>query len=200
MKNDFEKKYTEWNKGNQKNRDLETKSFLSSYQDLQSQKDSEVTKLQSHQAQVFQATALKHAQDLNLQQQKNVDEMDAQRENFHAEKSNLQDDLEFQQKTQDREWTMKYNDVRRDYEKKLSDERDQHEMTVGEIKLEYDKKLRDQDRRSSRLTDDRIKAYEYQIKQQELAFKEKERFLTEHYEEELDKMKHTNARILQTKS
>ena len=71
---------------------------------------------------------------------------------------------------------------------------------MGDLRIEYDKKLRDMDRTSKRTLDDRVRAYEFQIKQQELAFKERERFLSEHYEEELDTMKRTNAHLIQKKS
>ena len=82
----------------------------------------------------------------------------------------------------------------------MTDERDLHEKAMASMKYENDKKLREQDRTSTRAMDDRVKAYEYQIKQQELAFKQREQFLTEHYQEELDKMKRSNARLIQTKS
>ena len=103
-------------------------------------------------------------------------------------------------KNKDREWFIKMNDLRRTYETKLSDDRDFHDKTMTELRLEYDKKLRDQGRVTGRALDDRVRAYEHQIKQLELSFKEKERSLSEHYAEELDRMKRSNAQLIQKKS
>ena len=200
LKADLQKEQTAYIHDAQKERDLEKKQLISSYQDLQFAKEQEQAKLRGEKGFVVERINLKHAQDLNLQQQRSSEAMQEQRETFHDEKMRVQDDLETKHRAKEREFFVKSSDVRREYERKLTQVEDEHQKVFQEMKVEFDKKLRDQARQSQRFMDDRVKAYENQLKQQELTFKDKEHFLTEHYEEELDKMKHTNARLNQTKS
>ena len=109
-------------------------------------------------------------------------------------------EVEHTQRIKDRDWATKTNELKRDFDAKLAEERENHEAQMKLLRTEDDKKLRDQDRTAKRILDDKVHSYEYMIEQQELAFKEKERFLTEHYEEELDKMKRTNAHLIEKKS
>lgn len=200
LQGEYQQKYMNAGREQQRSRDIETKQFVTGFQDLQKAKTEEQMKMRDQFSQQRERTTVQHAQAMNLQQRKFQDDMTVQRDSLHEEKTQLQDDLEKQQKGQDRNWSTRIGSIHRDYEKKLLDTQDQSEALINEIKYSFDKKLRDQDRLSKKALEDRVKSYEHQIAQQTEAFKDRERFLTEQYQTELDTLKRTNARIIQKKS
>ena len=180
--------------------DLQNRRLKDTFVDVQMDRDVQIRSLQDQKQEQVERMYKKHAVELSDAERAKQDALLDQRDALLGEKNSEVDTLEHTHHNQDREWFLKTNDLRRSFESKLADERDEHEKITKEIRSEYDKKLRDQDRNSKRALDDRVHSYEHLLEQQELAFKEKERFLTEHYEEELDRMKRTNAHLIQTKS
>jgi hypothetical protein len=200
IKNDYDRKFTDSTRAKQKNSDVYSKQFEGSYVLLQEKARDDRQQLQASQKVNTEQLHAKHEQELQLQEQRSKEQMDSQRETQVHDAHSVRDESEMKEHLQDRTWAGKLNDTRRDYEKKITDAQATHETAMTDLKYEYDKKLRDQDRKSTRLMDERVKSYDYQIKQQEVAFKEKERFLTELYQEELDKVKSNNARLISKKS
>ena len=180
--------------------DLQSKQFRDAYSDLENTHESEVATLKAQKKMNSERMYKQHSVELTGAQISKQDALNEQREALVSQRVAVLDEADTSRRNQDREWFMRVNDLRRGFEQKIAEERDQHEKENAELHLEYDKKLRDQSRLSKRALEDRIRAYEHQISQQGLAFKEKERFLTEHYEEELATMKRTNAHLIQKKS
>lgn len=183
-----------------RSQDVEKRQFLMAYDDLQQLRTDEKQEVEARYSGSMERAQKKRALETTLEQKRHRDAMEEQREALHGEKIRTEDELNLKNKADHREWNARFNDLRRDYERKMADAKDAHDVKVSEMQYEFDKKLRDSDRRGSKALDDRVKMYEHLLKQQEIAYKEKERFLTEHYEEELDRMKRTNARLIQKKS
>jgi len=200
LANQLKKEVTDMNRSTRREIDTQSRQYNNSYTDLQNMHETSMANLTEQKRGLTERMYEKHAMEIAGAQTAKQDALLEQRESLNYEKGAAIDEAEQSRRNQDREWSMKANDLRRGLETQLTEERDQHEKTTSEIRLEFDKKLRDQDRTSKRALDDRVRSYEYQIRQQELAFKEKEHFLTEHYEEELDRMKRTNAHLIQKKS
>jgi hypothetical protein len=116
------------------------------------------------------------------------------------EKDHAVQDADLNLRVQDREWFMKLNDQKRDFDRRVTQLNDLHQRELSDQKLESDRKLHEQERTARRILEEKDRAIETQVKQQTLAFREKERFLVEHYEEELDRMKRTNAQLIAKKS
>ena len=134
------------------------------------------------------------------QEKRNQMALQEQRDSLREEKNREVEDLKLDSHLKDRQWAIKVNDQRRELEKKLAMEKDAHEREVAGLKSEFQKKLHEQDRDSKRIVEEKDRSLKHQLKQQDLAYKEKERFLVEHYEEELDRMKRTNAHLIAKKS
>lgn len=200
MLDGYQKKFAQSNREKQKVADTQSKQFMNTFQEMKDMNDRSMTSLTERSRRSAEMNNQKSNIALTETQQRAQEALEEQRDNLQRDKTVAVDDAEKTRKNSEREWQMKTHDLRRSLEQKLSDERDQHEKGMSELRLEYDKKLRDANRTSNRALEDRVKSYEHQIKQQELSFKERERFLTEHYEEELDRMKRSNAQLIQKKS
>jgi hypothetical protein len=197
---EYQGRFTDLHRATRKELDGQQRNFLGAYQDLSSSQTGQIETLQAEKKDITARMGQKHALDLVNSEKTKQEALSEQRETMIYDRNVVLDQADQAKRNQNREWFMKANEMRRGLESKLTDERENHEKTVTSMKLEFDKKLRDQERTSKRVTEDRVRNYEYQMKQQELAFKERERFLTEHYEEELDKMKRTNAKFIEKKS
>ncbi|MBS1958524.1 MAG: hypothetical protein JST80_03545 [Bdellovibrionales bacterium] len=184
----------------QRSQDLEKRQFLGAYDDLQHLRESERQETKNRYDASMTRTLNKQALDDSLNQKRHKEELKTQRDTLHDDRMRSEDEINLKNKENTRSLTARINEQRRDYERKMAEERDLHDTRIQEMRFEYDKKLRDESRKANKNLEDRVKSYEHQIRQQELAFKEKERFLTEHYEEEIDRMKNTNARLIQKKS
>ncbi len=200
LSNSYQDRFTGLQRSSRREMDVQKKQFYDSYENLDNTRHQQVSTLSEqrradvermHQKQMFDISNLEKGKQEALTEQRDV---------LLREKNMAIDESQQQRRDQDREWFMKANEIRRNFENKLADERDQHEKVLTQVRLEYDKKLRDQDRTSKRALEDRVRMYEFQLKQADLAFKEKERFLTEHYETELDTMRRTNAHLIEKKS
>ena len=200
LTDEYRSKFTQANRGRQRQEDMQSKQFIQSYDDLKNLSQTQMANTMERAQRNGERIHTEDALALVETQQRNQEAMDEQRTQLVHEKESLLDQQQKGEKTHDRELALKFHDLRRSYDQNLSDAQDAHAKAMGDLRIEYDKKLRDMDRTSKRTLDDRVRAYEFQIKQQELAFKERERFLSEHYEEELDTMKRTNAHLIQKKS
>jgi hypothetical protein len=183
-----------------KGSDSEKRELYMAYQDMS---DLHSSKLQDIEGRARDAVGKLHQEqemDLVHQEKRNHMALREQRDSLKQEKDREVEDLKLEAHLKDREWAIRANDQRRDLEKKLNFERDTREREVAELKSEFQKKIHDQERNAQRIVEEKDRSLDHQLKQQELAHKEKERFLVEHYEEELDRMKRTNAQLIAKKS
>jgi hypothetical protein len=183
-----------------KGSDSEKRELYMAYQDMS---DLHSSKLQDIEGRARDTVGKIHQEqelDLVRQEKRNHMALQEQRDSLKMEKDREVEDLKLEAHLKDREWAIRANDQRRDLEKKINFERDTREREVAELKNEFQKKIHDQERNTQRIVEEKDRSLDHQLKQQELAHKEKERFLVEHYEEELDRMKRTNAQLIAKKS
>ena len=196
----YQEKFAELSKNLRQNSALNNHGIAQGYAELKANsemmKDNYEQKQKNQSARAYQQST----SQLEMQQKRSNEQLKVQQESLTDQRYKEMDTLEMKQRDQDRDWTFKLNDTRRGYEKKLTDQQDYHERAFSEAKFEFDKKLQEHDRQAKSLLDEFTKGHESQLKQQEEVFKQKERFLTEHFEEELDKVKRNNARNSEKKS
>jgi hypothetical protein len=102
-------------------------------------------------------------------------------------------EAEFAMKTQQRASSARENELIRGYEKKLADQKTEYETRLDDVKIESAQKLRETERRDKQTYDDQGRGYEQRITQLEEQHKERERIVTQNFEEQLDKVKRSNA-------
>ncbi len=200
VRDGYAEKYNDLSKSLHEHHKAEKQVLVRGYQDLEASSELTQKKLEDRHVDFTQRTYQKHAAELSLQEQRNQEQIKDQRATLMDERFKDKDELESKQRDAERNFNYKLTDTRREYEKKILDQKDLHDKETEQTKFEFDKKLQEQQRVSKRTLDDRVRAYEAQLKTQDSMFKEHDRLLTEHYEEELDKLKRTNARITQAKS
>lgn len=86
------------------------------------------------------------------------------------------------------------------YEKKLQDEKDGYESQLNELKSAMARDKSESERRTRQLLDQQSHVYEQKIAQMEFQSKERERMITENYQDQMDRIRRAHALQQQTKS
>lgn len=128
------------------------------------------------------------------------DALEEQRDSLNEQRHREVEGLELGQHLKDREWVLRLNALQRENAKQFGVERDQHEQEMANLKSDLERRIHELERSSKRLLEEKDRNQDAQSKQLEQSHREKERFLVEHYEEELDRMRRTNAQLIAKKS
>jgi len=183
-----------------KESDAHRKGLAAAYAGMSELHESRVQDIESKTREMVGKLHQDQETSLIQQEKRNQLALQEQRDSLKDQKDQEVDDLKLESHLKDRAWVIKVNEQRRDFEKKLDLERDAHEREVAALKSDFQQKLHEQERTARRIVDEKDRNLEHQTKQQEMVHKEKERFLVEHYEEELDRMRRTNAHLIAKKS
>jgi hypothetical protein len=200
IRDGYSKRFGEMSQDLRERHLVEKQTLVKGYDDLENFSEQTKMSMQDRHQDQAKRTYQKHSSEMSLQEERSRERLKDQRAVLIDDKLKTKAELESKQRAQEREVNYKLTDLRRSYEKKILDQKDLHEKEMSTAKFEFDKRLQEQQRSSKKLLEERVKAYEAQLSQQESMSKEHSRLLTEHFEEELDKLKRTNARITQTKS
>lgn len=200
MREGFERQVRDLSRDLRQDSDLKQRAFIETFQDVQYGHERNLLDLDQNQRSRIEKMHVGHAEELTREQRRSQDSLEEQRDALKLERDRMVDRLTQDQKLKDREWAMKVHDIRRDFESRVGQAKEEHEKELVQLKYEHDKKLREQERTARRQSDEKDRSYEHRLKEMELAFRERERFLTEHYEQELGKMKRTNAHLIAKKS
>ena len=200
MRTGYEKQVRNLSRDLRQDSDLKERAFVETFQDAQYGHERDMLDLKESQRSRVEGMHVGHAEEIAREQERNRDSLQEQRDTLKYERDRVVDNLSHGQRMKDREWAMRMHDLRRDFDEKVTQAKEEHEKTLSQLKYDHDKKLREQERTSKRQADEKDRGYEHRLKEMEMAFRERERFLTEHYEQELGKMKRTNAHLIAKKS
>jgi hypothetical protein len=181
-------------------REAEKIQFTTTYTDLAASKEAEVRRIQEVNRKQASRLEKSHAEELAVQTASVTEALAEHRyQSDSKNKQTLQESL-LRERTLAREFNNNLNAARREHDNKMSEMIEDYEDRLKSAKLERDSAVRENDRKNRSMLEERVRAYEHQIKQIEATHKERERFLTEHYEDEAARMRRTNARLIQKKS
>lgn len=166
--------------------------------------DTEASKNQvlrtAHQDNERELEIMARAYSQSTQRQRNDYDVIVQtlRDDASSRVNTVRQEAEFAMKTQHRATAVRENELIRGYEKKLADQKTEYETRLDDVKIEAAQKLRELERRDKQIYDDQGRAYDQRISQLEAQQKERERIVTQNFEDQLDKVKRSNA-LLQSK-
>jgi|GEM_PF-3211485 len=135
------------------------------------------------------------------QQKREFDEVaSAQKTDSDARIAALRQESEFQIKMQSREASTRDSELIRNYDKKLTDQKVELGTQIDELKAQMQTQVRDIERRSRLDLENQGRSYEQKIAQLEYQHKERERLIAANHEDELDKVRKSNALLIQRRS
>lgn len=152
-----------------------------------------------------------HNQELETRDRRNVDSVDKLRRQYDEQIETLRNnaaaalqaermDGEFALRMQHRALTFRQNELIREYEKKLADQKEELVGIAEQTRAQADKAVRDAERDRNRALDEQKKVYEQKIAVIEAQHKERDRIAEQNHLEEIEKVKRSNAILVQKKS
>lgn len=112
----------------------------------------------------------------------------------------MRQEQEFRERMAMRESAVERQKIIREYENKMIHEKQQYEDIISSLKQENSKMISDIRRERQSALDQQARDYEHRIKEINFQNDEKERRLAENYEDQLERIRDTNARLIQKKS
>jgi hypothetical protein len=106
---------------------------------------------------------------------------------------------DFERQNARREFANQMQDTTRTYEKRLAEQKDHYEAALGEMKAKLDTANKEHDRQLRQALADQARSYDHRIAETEAQIRDRERNQARLHEEELDKVKKSNALLLSKK-
>ncbi len=141
-----------------------------------------------------------HAQTLEKLRRQYEEILTTTRNDASAKLQAYRQEVEFNSKMAQRAFSARQNELIREYEKKLADQRAEHEAAFDDMKSAADRKLRDAERQHRTALEEQAKQYEQRLAQLEQQHEERERMMTQNYQDQLERMKRSNALLIKKKS
>lgn len=105
---------------------------------------------------------------------------------------------EFAAKMTHRSFTAQQNELIREYNKRLAEQKVEYETKLEEVKGQAQQTVRESERRAKLALEEQARSFEQRISQAEYQYKERERYLTQNFQDQMEKVKRSNA-LLSTK-
>ncbi|MEK6580633.1 MAG: hypothetical protein AABZ55_15525, partial [Bdellovibrionota bacterium] len=136
---------------------------------------------------------------LNRQRREYEDILEKSRIDSQNKFSAYRQDTEFAMKMAHRDFNAKESNMVREYERKSETEKLALMDQIQAAKEEAQKVTQESNRQIRQVLDETTRSYEQRMKQLEAQHKERERFLSQNFEDEMEKMKRSYALLLQKK-
>lgn len=152
-----------------------------------------------------------HNNEIDLRDRRNADSQEKARRQFEEQIETLRNDAasalqaermdgEFALRMQHRAHTFRQNELIREYEKKLAEQKEELLGISEQTRAQAEKAVRDAERDRNRSLDEQKKIYEQKIAMIETQQKERERVALLNRQDEIEKVKRSNAILVQKKS
>ena len=106
---------------------------------------------------------------------------------------------DFETKMTQRRFNAAQSDLVRDYDKKLSEQKQEYETQISDLKSQLQVQHRENERTQRKSLEELTQSYEQRLAQTEYQRKERERYMTENFQEQLERVKRSNALLTQKK-
>lgn len=141
-----------------------------------------------------------YGQSLEKQRKQYEDMIDTIKTDATLKQQTLRQDSDYGKKMAQRTFANQQNELIRNYEKRISDEKLRHEDLVSEIKAQADKAVIDKEKQMKQSVEEVARNSEQRIAQLEMQHTERERYVAQNFEDQLEKVKRSNALLSQKKS
>ncbi len=141
-----------------------------------------------------------YSQNLEKQKREYENLIDTMKSDNASRSATLRQEQEFERKMAQRSFAAQQNELIRESEKKLSEQKVGYEAQLDQLKSQNQANAQEAERRLRTSLEEQGRNYEQRIAQLEASYKERERYTAQNYEDQLEKVKRSNALLIQKKS
>ncbi|MDR3608415.1 MAG: hypothetical protein P4M08_13685 [Oligoflexia bacterium] len=195
-----EKRITDLHTQHELENQQERTSFMDHVNNLE--QDRELTQRRAAADSNRQATTMTkdHAHALEKQRQDYDQLFSDTRADAQRRISEVTQKAEFDSKMAQRGFAQRENELIRDHQKQMAEQKTAYDDQINEMKAQFGTATRDIERRNKQNMEDQARGYEQRIQQLEFQSKERERMISENYQDQIEKMKRSDALLRQKKS
>jgi hypothetical protein len=132
--------------------------------------------------------------------QEHEDALSVTRDDAANRIAEIRQEADFNAKMAQRSFSLRQNELIREYEKKLADQKTDYESRLDDLKSQSQANTRDVERKLKNELEAQTRASDQRLAQVEATNKERERYLTQNFQDEIEKVKRSNALLIQKKS
>lgn len=149
-----------------------------------------------------QTDALNHDYSNSLERQRHEYEgvINQMKSDYTQKISDLRQQRDFDAKMAQRNFAAQQYEISKSYERKLDEQKTGYEDALSNLKDQLATHQHEAERRTRQLLDEQAKGYEQKIAQMEYQTKERERTISDNYQDQIEKLKRSNALLIQRKS
>lgn len=173
----------------------ERSDLLYTIQDTEENKKATVRELEASHARERDKLVKAYSQAMERQRRQYDDLLNQTRSETGTKLQMAQRDSQMEAKLSHRAFSSQNADLRREYERKLADQKADYEAKIQDQKSALEAQLRAERKQTELALKDAEKNTEFREKQLEQAHKERERFLIASYEDNIDKVKRSHAKM-----
>ena len=178
----------------------ERSELLQHLQDMENMKQSTLNNQESDHRREVDNLNRNYSVLLDRQKKQYEEILDTTKNQLNAKMQEMRLDSDFNFRMAQREYASRQNEVSRDLEKKIMDQKLDYEAVLQDVKEESSRSLRDQERSHRLAMEEQVKLYEQKLTQQEMQLKERERVSAQNHEDELDKMRRAHSMMMQRRN
>ncbi len=141
-----------------------------------------------------------HASSMERQRREYEEIISALKTDSSSKLAAVRQEANFNEKLNQRAFSIRQNELIREYEKRLADQRTEYTDQITQVKADADEKVREESRNAKAMIEEATRTYDQRLAQLESQFSERERMSEANHREELEKVQRANARIIRKKS
>lgn len=188
------------NEGHTEQLTAERKRFLSEYKDMEDRNQQLNFTGDDRLRRQGESMYKQQIASLEKMDQQYAESANAQRMESESRLRQSQSDFETKEKLLSREFTQKTNEIIREYERKLADQREVYQAEASSAREDAGRLVREGERKQKLFIEELSKSYEHKIAQMEQSAKERERSLSAMHEDQIDNIRRKNAANSRSKS
>jgi hypothetical protein len=180
--------------------DTNRRTLLETLEKAEFEKNQAIKLKSDQHKQEFDSVERRSTGTLESQRRHYEEIIDTQKLDFAAKLHEFKQKSEFESNMERREFVAKQNEMIRNYEKRITAMQSEQLGRINEIKEQSEKVIRDKDRSSRLALDEQARSYEHRLTQLDYSQKEREKYQAQVFEDQLEKVKRTNAELIKKKS
>lgn len=181
-------------------RDRDRQTYHDQVEDLEFSKTRSLSRQDAQHLKMSDEQLRTHGRSQELLRRQYDELLDLTRDDARDQLSAQKKEFEFQAKMDQRSFSVRQNELIREYEKKLADQRAQFDIQIDDARSENQRLTRDGERQLKKTLEEQENSHQRRLAQIEQQHQERERILKENYEDQLEKMRRSHALLQNKKS
>lgn len=174
-------------------------AFFNYSSEVETAKQQSIRTLESDHDREMQQLARNFALSMMNQERATKESVKSLIQSYESKLMAIRDDARFKENMVHRQHNMDQAELVKGYDRRLDDTVQDYEIKLEEMRREVAQTKMDVERRSRQVLDEQQRAYEHQIAQLKQQQAEREKTIAMNYEDQLESMRRSNARLAQKK-